>query len=95
MVSNTRRTTDTRRIRRLKSPQGIEVQANDDGVPIRLRLGVAWCDVTLARRPWRIDQYWWRSDPVNRVYFRVIPEDSPALTIYKDLKTGEWSRQEY
>ncbi|HEX5367852.1 MAG TPA: hypothetical protein VFY10_00385 [Dehalococcoidia bacterium] len=54
-----------------------------------------WQDVELTRRPWRIDQHWWRADPVSRVYYRVAPADGPAFTIYHDLLSGEWARQEY
>jgi hypothetical protein len=65
-------------------------------VPLRLRLdGSVWRDVALVRRAWRIDQHWWRADPVRRDYFRVAAEDSPPVTIYRDLNTGAWSRQEY
>lgn len=95
MVGHTGAAADTRRIRRLKTPQAIEVEASGDGVPLRLRLGGVWQDVTPVRRPWLIDQHWWRAEPVRRHYFRVAPADSPPLTIYRDLITGAWSRQEY
>jgi hypothetical protein len=29
------------------------------------------------------------------MYFRVVPEDGPPLTIYHDLIGGQWYRQEY
>jgi len=62
---------------------------------VRLRLYGLWQDVKLVRRPWRIGQHWWRSDPVSRVYYRVAPEDGAPLTLYHDLISGEWARQEY
>jgi hypothetical protein len=65
------------------------------GLPSRLRLGHAWHEVTLARRPWRVEQHWWREDPMRRDYFRVMPVGIPALTVYHDLVTGKWARQEY
>jgi hypothetical protein len=86
---------DPRRIRRLKSPNAVEVEADEDGVPRRVRFGGAWRDVRLARRPWRIDQYWWRDEPVSRIYYRVVPQDRPPLTIYRNLASSEWARQEY
>ena len=95
MVGNPGRATDTRRIRRLKSRREIEVEADEDGLPLRVRLAGGWQDVDLTRRPWRIDQHWWRSDPVSRVYYRIAPADGPALTVYHDLVSGEWARQEY
>ena len=95
MVGSTGRPADTRRIRRLKPAAAVEVEAGEDGVPRRLRLGGAWHEVTLARRPWRIDQHWWRGRPLSRVYYRLATEDGPPLTVYHDLLSGEWARQEY
>lgn len=95
MVANPGRTPDTRRIRRLKSPHSIEVDTDASGTPVAVCLNSRWRNVTLARRPWRIDQHWWRGDPIRRVYYRVTPVDWPPLTIYCDLQSGEWSRQEY
>jgi hypothetical protein len=86
---------DTRRIRRLKSPKDLEVETHADGTPQRVRFGSVWQDVRLARWPWRIDQHWWRSDAIRRDYFRLAPEDGPPLTVYHDLVSGIWARQEY
>jgi hypothetical protein len=47
------------------------------------------------RRPWRIDQHWWRGEPVRRDYYRVVTGDGPPLTLYRDLVGGGWFRQEY
>jgi hypothetical protein len=62
---------------------------------LRLRLHGRWLDVHLARRPWKVDQHWWRGMPVTRIYYRVAPEDGPALTIYRDPIANIWARQEY
>jgi hypothetical protein len=51
--------------------------------------------VSLVRRPWRVDQHWWRAGHVKRDYYRVAPADGPAFTLYHDLFTDTWSRQEY
>jgi hypothetical protein len=63
---------------------------------VRLRLGTdAWQDVALARRPWRIDQHWWRAGPVRRTYYRVVLPDGLPVTVYYDEVAQTWSRQEY
>ena len=36
-----------------------------------------------------------RTDAIRRDYFRVAPEDGPPLTVYHDLISDEWARQEY
>jgi hypothetical protein len=71
------------------------VETSEQGVPQRVRLNGSWQDVTLTRRPWRIDQHWWRSAPVRRLYYRIAPEESAPLTVYHDLVDGTWARQEY
>lgn len=95
MVGYPRGTSDTRRIRRLKPPQPLQVEADRAGIPLRLRGPRAWQSVRLVRRPWRIDQHWWRSDEIRRMYFTVAPEDGAPFTIYYDLIGGLWYRQEY
>jgi hypothetical protein len=71
------------------------VEADAEGIPLRLRLGSSLQDVALVRRPWRVDQHWWRDERISRLYYRVAPEDGPPLTIYRDLVSGHWFRQEY
>jgi hypothetical protein len=71
------------------------VEVREDGSPVRVRAGSTWQDVALLRRPWRIDQHWWRGEPVRRDYFRIAASDGPPLTIYRDALTGAWARQEY
>jgi hypothetical protein len=95
MVGHTRGTATTRRIRRLKTPQAFVVESDRDGAPLRVRLNGAWLDVTPLQRPWRVDQYWWRGEPVRRDYCRVVTENGPPLTLYRDLITDQWFRQEY
>jgi hypothetical protein len=73
----------------------VEVETDAEGTPRRLRLGSAWQEVTPARRPWRIDQHWWRGVPVSRVYYRLERADAPPLTVYYDRLSGDWARQEY
>ena len=95
MVGNTGRTADTRRIRRLRQPRALEVEAAGDGTPLRMRIGGGWQDVTPARRPWYVDQHWWRGEALRRVYYDVVPEDGPPMTIYRDRESGAWARQQY
>ena len=95
MVSNPRTASDTRRVRRLKTPAAVAIEVTGDGAPGRIQFRDGWQDVSLVRHPWRIDQHWWRGESVRRDYFRVAPEDGPPLTIYHDLISGAWFRQEY
>lgn len=71
------------------------MRADGEGYPCALLVGGEWRPVSLARRPWRVDQHWWRGTPVSRMYYRVAPEDRPPLTLFRDLASGEWFRQEF
>ena len=44
---------------------------------------------------WRIDDEWWRENPVSRRYQRVLLEDGRVLDVYQALASGRWYRQTY
>ncbi len=44
---------------------------------------------------WRIDDEWWRSEPLSRLYYAVLLTSGQRLVIYKDLITGQWYKQVY
>ena len=44
---------------------------------------------------WRIDDEWWRSEPVSRLYYTVRLTSGQRLVIYKDLVSGQWYKQAY
>jgi hypothetical protein len=44
---------------------------------------------------WRIDDEWWRTAPISRLYYAVMLNTGQHLVIYKNLVTGGWYRQSY
>ncbi|HEY41450.1 MAG TPA: hypothetical protein G4O18_06285 [Dehalococcoidia bacterium] len=44
---------------------------------------------------WRLDDEWWRQEPVSRLYYAIRLASGQKLVIYKDLVTGAWYRQSY
>ena len=42
---------------------------------------------------WRLDDEWWRSEPVSRMYYAVRLVSGQKLVLYKDLIGGGWYRQ--
>jgi hypothetical protein len=42
---------------------------------------------------WRIDDEWWRSEPISRLYHDLVLEDGARLTVYHDLVTDAWFEQ--
>jgi hypothetical protein len=73
----------------------VAVAEGPGGAPAALIVPGGRVPLTALRPPWRIDQLWWRETPVSRMYYRVAPEDGPPLTLYHDLVSGAWYRQEY
>ena len=51
--------------------------------------------VTLINDKWRIDDEWWRREPVSRMYYDVLLASGKQLVIFKDLVSGRWYRQNY
>jgi len=43
---------------------------------------------------WRIDDEWWR-EPISRLYYLVECSNSLRLTLFNDLITGKWYRQNW
>jgi len=44
---------------------------------------------------WRLDDEWWRSESVSRLYYSIHVASGQQMVIYKDLTTGSWYRQPY
>ena len=61
--------------------------------PAAVYVGRRWMRVREVLDAWRIDDEWWREQPISRLYYRVLLEDGMALTLFHDLLSGRWSRQ--
>ncbi len=42
---------------------------------------------------WRIDDEWWRDQPVSRMYYELVMADGRKLVVFEDLLTGKWFTQ--
>ena len=72
-------------------------------VPVRVEESAARLPVAVAAKHrqaiaavidrWRIDDEWWRSEPVSRFYYTVLLASGQKVTVYKDLVAGGWFRQ--
>lgn len=83
------------RVRRLLEPQPISVQESESEMPVAVLMQDVWRPVEVTRGAWSIDQHWWRGKAVRRTYYRLAPDDGAPITVFKDLTTGQWFRQEY
>ena len=94
MVTNPRTAKGADRLRPLNAPRPLRVEADDQGLPLRLGKTRPAERVQAVLDRWRIDEEWWR-DPISRLYFQVELEDGRALTVFHDLAEDKWFAQEY
>ena len=79
--------------RRLNEPESFFVSEDSSGLPITVGRGKL--KVKSIEDRWRIDDEWWRQEPISRMYYSVILDNGRNLTIYKDLIKGHWFQQQY
>ena len=95
MVANTRAPDGPHRLRPLREPRPVDVEADGEGRPVAVTLRPGErLRVTEVQDTWRIDDEWWRERPVSRMYYQVVLEDGRAVTVYSDLATAGWWRQD-
>jgi hypothetical protein len=92
MVEDTGKTARAGTLKPVNQPEPERVEEDTAGLPVALR--------TKRRQPvktiddkWRIDDEWWRSEPISRLYYAVRLVSGQRLVIYKDLISGNWYRQ--
>jgi hypothetical protein len=92
MVQNSGKTlcTDTFKPVNLPEPVRVEESASE---PLAIRTPRRQAVKAIEDR-WRIDDEWWRTEPVSRLYFAILLISGQRLVIYKDLINGQWYRQE-
>jgi hypothetical protein len=70
------------------------VEEGAAGLPVAVRLKRRQPVMSIEDR-WRLDDEWWRAEPISRIYYNVLLVSGQRLVLYKDLITGEWYEQEY
>jgi len=69
------------------------VEADAEGRPTAVWLSGRRYAVEAVLETWRIDDEWWRPQPVSRVYYALLLEDGRTVTVYRDLASARWWRQ--
>jgi hypothetical protein len=94
MEPNPRTPPGAHRLRSLNAPVAarLEVEA---GLPRAVLLRGGWRRVARLEEVWRIDDGWWRPNPVARTYFRLAMEDGQLVTVYRDDLEATWWTQRY
>jgi hypothetical protein len=80
--------------RPVNTPVPLKVEEDADGLP-RVVSGKRRQVVASIEDRWRIDDEWWRTGPLSRLYYSVRLASGQRLVLYKDLTAGGWYRQSY
>ncbi len=91
MVTDTRAASGARRLRQLNQPRPVSVEADANGTPTTVERRA----VETVLETWHIEDEWWRSQPIRRVYWRLLLEDGRTIDVYRDSVGGSWYRQAY
>ena len=74
-------------------PEPVEVIARE-GTPKAVNHRKKLLHVKAILNTWRIDDEWWRK-PVSRLYYLVEFTNGSRLTVFRDVLTGKWYRQNW
>ena len=94
MVADTGKTLCHDAYKPVNMPEAVVVEEGPTGEPVAVRLGRKQLVNSIEDR-WRIDDEWWRSQPISRLYYAVLFKSGQKVIIYKDLAGGQWFRQTY
>jgi hypothetical protein len=95
MVAHSRATLGAHSLRALNLPSRLTVVADEHGFPLTVRRA-AWPGprtVTRVQDVWRIDDEWWREQPISRLYYLLLLDPDSLLTIFHDLIADAWYEQ--
>jgi hypothetical protein len=94
MVQNSGKTLRFSAYKSVNLPEAIEVREEAAGLPLAVLTPPQQSVASIEDR-WRIDDEWWRSEPLSRIYYAVLFRSGQKLIIYKDLLKNEWYKQVY
>ena len=93
MVKDTRKTAGPGDIRSLNEPTILLAKADENGLPVALKLRGRWLSVESVPDRWRIEDEWWREQPVSRNYFTCVVDGGIKVTVFQDLISEQWYQQ--
>jgi hypothetical protein len=95
VVKNTGKTLRADTYRPVNLPEPVDVEESPSfSLPLAVGMPRRQAVINIEDR-WRIDDEWWRPEPVSRLYYEVTLASGQRLVIYKDLANNCWFRQSY
>jgi len=92
MVTDTGKALRTDTLQPVNLPEAAQVEEGADGLPLALK-GKRRQKIASIKERWRIDDEWWRSMPVSRLYYAVLLSSGQRVccikTLYRIPGTGK------
>jgi hypothetical protein len=95
VVPDTGKTLRAETGRPVNAPEPVRVEEDAAGFPVAVGAKRRRQAVAAVEDRWRLDDEWWRREPVTRLYYSVRLASGHRLVLYKDLITGDWYEQVY
>ena len=93
MVPDTREETGSSTSRPLNVPKVVNVIADTQNFPRKIQIGHIYLSVKKIQDRWRIDDEWWREQPLSRAYYQCLLGTSAIVIIFQDLVRNIWYKQ--
>jgi hypothetical protein len=94
VVKDTGKTLHPVAFKSVNTPETVEVEESPTGLPMALGGKRKQVIVSIDDR-WRIDDEWWRVEPLSRMYFAIMLASGQKLVVFKNLINNRWYRQSY
>lgn len=92
MVENPGKTAGSGTYQPVNLPEPVIVEEDASGLPKAIVMRPRQIVISIAEK-WRIDDEWWRSEPVSRLYYSVLLKSGLRRVLFKDLIGGGWYKQ--
>ena len=76
----------------LRSGTPIPIQVQEDGEqrPVAVTLEGSLLEVVSIEERWEDIEDWWKDNPVVKMHYQVTLGDGRQLTLFRNMKTGNW-----